>query len=52
MTKREIAQELDKKDPLAVFRAEFHHPENEIYLDGNSLGKLPLKAKETVATVV
>ena len=28
------------------------HPENEIYLDGNSLGKLPLKAKENVSMLM
>lgn len=32
-------------DPLAVFRKEFRHHTNEIYLDGNSLGKLPLAAE-------
>ena len=38
MNKREKAQECDRKDPLAHFKAAFFHPENEIYLDGNSLG--------------
>lgn len=52
MNKREKAQECDRKDPLAHFKAAFFHPENEIYLDGNSLGKLPLKAKENVATLM
>ena len=52
MNKRQEAQERDRKDPLATFKASFFHPENEIYLDGNSLGKLPLKAKEKIALVV
>ena len=52
MNRREIAQDLDRNDPLAHFKKEFYHPENEIYLDGNSLGKLPLKAKENMATVM
>ena len=33
-----LAQEKDKNDLLAPFREKFYHPENEIYLDGNSLG--------------
>ncbi len=52
MTKRASAQDKDRKDPLAIFRAEFHHSDNEIYLDGNSLGKLPLKAKKAVSEVI
>lgn len=34
---------LDLQDPLNQFRNHFFHQENEIYLDGNSLGKLPKK---------
>ena len=49
---KEAAQQLDKKDALASFRARFFHPEKEIYLDGNSLGKQPLDAKETLTTIL
>lgn len=52
MNSREIAKERDRKDPLASFKASFFHPENEIYLDGNSLGKLPLKTKEIINGVI
>lgn len=52
MNRLEIAQERDRKDPLAHFKTAFFHPENEIYLDGNSLGKLPLKAKENVSMLM
>ena len=52
MNRREIAQERDRKDPLAHFKTAFFHPENEIYLDGNSLGKLPLKAEENINTLL
>lgn len=38
----QIALELDKKDKLAYFRNQFEIGE-EIYLDGNSLGRLPKK---------
>ena len=33
MNRREKAQEFDRKDSLAHFKAAFFHPENEIYLD-------------------
>ena len=52
MNNRKIAQGLDRKDPLAHFKKAFFHSENEIYLDGNSLGKLPLKVKEIMTTVM
>ncbi|MCU0327308.1 MAG: aminotransferase class V-fold PLP-dependent enzyme [Spirosomaceae bacterium] len=45
------AIELDKKDLLAHFRRRFTHDET-IYLDGNSLGKLPKQTPEIVAEVV
>jgi kynureninase len=35
------ARLLDQNDPLKTFKNRFTHQENEIYLDGNSLGKLP-----------
>ena len=37
------AQKLDKEDVLAGFKNYFENNSNEIYLDGNSLGKLPKK---------
>jgi kynureninase len=43
---------LDASDPLAPLRAKFRLPEGIIYLDGNSLGALPLAVIERVATVV
>ena len=39
-------QQKDEKDPLLKFKTRFFHPENELYFDGNSLGKLPLKSKK------
>lgn len=35
------AKILDQQDGLNSFRNRFYHGEGEIYLDGNSLGKLP-----------
>jgi kynureninase len=49
---KKVAQQLDKKDILASFRDRFFHPEKVIYLDGNSLGKQPLDAKETLNTIL
>ncbi len=36
------AQAMDAADPLAPYRAQFMCPPGVIYLDGNSLGQLPL----------
>lgn len=38
---REDFEGLDRADQLSAFRARFDLPENEIYLDGNSLGAMP-----------
>ncbi|CAN2222475.1 COG3844 Kynureninase [Candidatus Nanopelagicaceae bacterium] len=49
VTDREYALELDKKDPLAHYREKFLIKDAELcYLDGNSLGRLPLKTIEVV----
>lgn len=50
-TARSTAEALDASDPLASFRAEFFHADAEqCYLDGNSLGKLPLATQASVAS--
>ena len=41
MINLEASKLLDKEDPLNQFRNHFFHQKNEIYLDGNSLGKMP-----------
>lgn len=46
------AVELEQNDPLAGFRSRFVIDPDLIYLDGNSLGRLPLDATETVGRVV
>jgi kynureninase len=48
----ERAKQMDDIDPLARFRERFVHPEKLIYLDGNSLGKLPLSTKEKMPEVL
>jgi kynureninase len=50
---RRTAEQLDRRDPLARFRGRFvlSQPER-IYLDGNSLGRLPVAAAEALAARV
>lgn len=51
-TAREDLIEADRNDVLASFRDRFSLPEGIIYLDGNSLGPLPLGAAERAAEVI
>jgi kynureninase len=46
------AEELDRADPLAPFRARFDLPEEVIYLDGNSLGPLPKATRQHLDEVI
>lgn len=49
----EAARAKDLSDPLREYRDQFvHSSENLIYLDGNSLGRLPLRSKEMINQVV
>jgi kynureninase len=50
---REQAQALDAADPLAGFRSRFVVAADEhVYLDGNSLGRLPVSGRERLEAVV
>lgn len=50
---RAFAQELDAEDDLASFREDFVFAEPDlIYMDGNSLGRLPGRTAQRVRTVV
>ena len=47
------AAALDRNDPLARFRDEFVHEEGgPLYVDGNSLGRLPKRTEAAIAAVV
>lgn len=52
MTPETRAAEFDAADPLAGYRERFILPENVIYLDGNSLGALPVDTPMTMQRVV
>ena len=50
---RDFACQLDTQDELASFRSQFVIPDpNLIYLDGNSLGRLPKTAAQRVSAAV
>lgn len=44
-------EKLDREDPLAPFRKEFHIPQGVIYMDGNSLGAMPRAVLKRVGEV-
>lgn len=52
MTTRHDCERLDAEDPLAPLRANFSVPEGTIYLDGNSLGVLPVATAARLQDVV
>lgn len=50
---RDFALSLDRSDPLACFRADFAHLESGLlYMDGNSLGRLPLKTAARLQEII
>jgi kynureninase len=51
-THTQQATDLDKQDKLAPFREKFILDKNVIYLDGNSLGRLPKKTVDVLRDVV
>lgn len=52
MTTRQDCVELDAVDPLGAVRERFSLPDGVIYLDGNSLGALPVTAAKAVDEAV
>ena len=52
MSQRMSSQNLDKMDKLVHFKSRFYNSNNEIYMDGNSLGKLPIQTKNQISSLV
>jgi len=52
MNLREKVDHLDRDDPLRSFKDKFCHTGDEIYLDGNSLGKQPLQTKQIINSIL
>jgi kynureninase len=44
----EFARQLDKKDELSIYQAEFYRQPDTIYMDGNSLGLLSKRAEHSL----
>jgi len=49
---RSDLEKMDREDPLSGFRGHFSIPDNHIYMDGNSLGALPLATAQHLNRVV
>src|SRR5262249_5174895 len=49
---RSAVEAMDARDPLASCRARFALPSNVVYLDGNSLGALPVTTPARLGQVV
>ena len=48
-----FAQGLDREDELASFRSQFFKPDDDmIYMDGNSLGRLPIETIQNMERLV
>ena len=52
MNLREIGIKRDDNDEIKSYKSKFLNNQNEIYLDGNSLGKLPFKTIADINNVV
>jgi kynureninase len=48
---RAAAEAADAADPLAAYRDRFVHEDERIYLDGNSLGRLPVATRDRLAAM-
>jgi kynureninase len=48
---RAAAAAADASDPLAGYRDRFVHEDERIYMDGNSLGRLPVATRERLAAM-
>lgn len=52
MTSRQEAEQLDKQDSLAAFRDRFQVTGQRVYVDGNSLGRLPTETAHSLQRLI
>ncbi|MGM8214892.1 kynureninase [Bacillaceae bacterium W0354] len=48
----DFAKQLDAKDPMKHFKQEFYIKEDQIYMDGNSLGLISKRAEQSLLNVL
>ena len=48
----QFAKEMDKQDVLGVYKTEFYLPENQLYMDGNSLGLMSKRSEKSLEKLV
>lgn len=48
----DFAKKMDREDPMAKFRNRFYIKEDEIYMDGNSLGLMSKDAEKSLMRVI
>ena len=48
----QFAKEMDKQDVLGVYKSEFYLPENQLYMDGNSLGLMSKRSEKSLEKLV
>lgn len=51
-TSREYALQLDQQDELRHYKQEFYLPENQLYMDGNSLGLMSKRSEATLTKLL
>ncbi|MGE6489077.1 kynureninase [Paenisporosarcina sp. NPDC076898] len=51
-TTLQYAKEMDQKDRMRNFKNEFYLPENQLYMDGNSLGLMSKRSEATLEKLI
>ena len=48
----QYAKDMDQHDQMSTFKSEFYLPENQIYMDGNSLGLMSKRSEKTLSQLM
>lgn len=48
----QYAKDMDRNDQMSTFKSEFYLPENQIYMDGNSLGLMSKRSEKTLTQLM